>query len=990
MALDACGLAPANLLLRPGLSLASTVDAGTVRRFSFDLRRDEYLVLIVTQDAVDVALTLHVPDGRHWSPLDTQTVVPAPETLRFVAPLSGRYVLEIAAAGQTRSGPFRLAVRELSPAGPRERLLSQAECELARAEELRRQSAHATDEQALPLYAEAVQLFERAGDAARDGYAHVQWARVLERLNRKREEAACLRACLALPPASQVAGLRAKAATLLAPALAALGDDFGADEADRGALIEWHRLGQPTYEAQVANELAHRAVERGELSKAEDLYLRALSLWQASGQPAGVAAALLRANLAEVYSLAGEPQMALDAANQGLARWPRNGPGESRAEILARKGEALADLGRRDESRDAFDAALKLCAPKCAQLERRLARRAYQDGNFDEAARRFQSALSTFEAEQDLSSATATLQDLAWTEFKRGHLDAAQRLFDRTSAASRSSENRWMKAASLAGRARLEQARGHLAAALALALQGLDEVERLRQQLGRTDLKTAVFANQQSYFHLAAELTLELYRRTGDPSLLVAAFEISERSRARRMLDLLAAGSTPAAGPKQEETSAAAELDRSDERLEALRAAGAPAGQIADAERQVRHAVLRLRRLESRSATPPPGLPGTPLTLRQIRPWIGHDSALLEYDIGDDAGYLWVVSRRQLTVHRLPGATAVESAARRAVAVLSAQGAAADSIQGRQTLLAAARLLVGPALPELAAARRWEVVLDGALHMLPLGALPDPAHPEEPLLARREISYAPSASVAVRLSERAATAAPGRRRAAPSDPMLAVIADPVYEPENVAPQAQPAPAGGLLHLPRLRYAAEEARRTLAMAPPAARLDAQRFAATKALVLGGELAGYRLLHFAVHGLPDENHPELSALALSLFDRQGKPLDGMLFAHEIAHLDLAADLVVLSACKSGRGAVVSGEGLVGLVQAFFTAGAARVVASDWAVNDQATTELMGLFYGGLLRRGLSPARALQQAQLALAARQPWRHPYYWAAFVVQGGF
>jgi CHAT domain-containing protein len=837
-----------------------------------------------------------------------------------------------------------------------------------------------------------VRLFERAGDAARDGYAHVQWARVLERLNRKREEAACLRACLALAPASQAAGVRAKAATLLAPTLAALGDDHGADEADRGALIEWHRLGKPTYEAQVANDLAHRAVERGELAKAEDLYLRALSLWQASGQPAGVAAALLRANLAGVYNLAGEPQMALDAANQGLAQWPREGPGATMAEILARKGEALADLGRRDESRSAFDAALKLCAPACAQLERRLARRAYEDGDLDEAARRFQSALSTFEAEQELSSATATLQDLAWTELKRGHLDAAQRLFERTSTASRSSENRWMKAASLAGRARLEQARGHLAPALALALQGLDEVEGLRQQLGRTDLKTAVFANQQPYFHLAAELTLELFRRAGDPSLLVAAFEISERSRARRMLDLLAAGSTPAGGPRprQQATFAAAALDRSDERLEALRAAGAPAGQIDDAEQQLRHAVLTLRRLESRSATAPPGLPGTPLTLRQIRPWIGDDSVLLEYDIGENASYLWVVSRRQLVVHRLPGAAEVESAARRAVAVLSAQGAAADSIQGRQTLLAAARLLVGPAMPELAAARRWVVVLDGALHMLPLGALPDPAHPEEPLLARREISYAPSASVAVRLSERAVTATPDRRRGAPSGKLLAVIADPVYETENGAPQAQPAPAGGLLHLPRLRFAAEEARRTLAMVPPAARLDAQRFAATKERVLAGELAAYRLLHFAVHGLPDENHPELSALALSLFDRQGRPLDGMLFAHEIARLDLAADLVVLSACKSGRGAVLSGEGLVGLVQAFFTAGAARVVASDWAVNDQATTELMGLFYDGLLRRGLSPAHALQQAQLALAARQPWRHPYYWAAFIVQGGF
>src|SRR6478609_6211888 len=114
------------------------------------------------------------------------------------------------------------------------------------------------------------------------------------------------------------------------------------------------------------------------------------------------------------------------------------------------------------------------------------------------------------------------------------------------------------------------------------------------------------------------------------------------------------------------------------------------------------------------------------------------------------------------------------------------------------------------------------------------------------------------------------------------------------------------------------------------------------------------------------------------------------DGILYAHEIARLHLPADLAVLSACQSGRGAAVSGEGLVGLVHAFFTAGTARVVASDWSVNDQATAELMGLFYEGLLRQHLSPSRALQQAQLALAGRSAWHRPYYWAGFVVQGGF
>lgn len=197
-------------------------------------------------------------------------------------------------------------------------------------------------------------------------------------------------------------------------------------------------------------------------------------------------------------------------------------------------------------------------------------------------------------------------------------------------------------------------------------------------------------------------------------------------------------------------------------------------------------------------------------------------------------------------------------------------------------------------------------------------------------------------------------------------------------------------ASHLGNLPRLPFSGHEAQRILALVDPEARLDARQFEATKSRILAGELEGYRRLHFAVHGLPNENHPELSGLALSLFDRQRKPLDGLLFAHEIAKLHLPADLAVLSACQSGRGAAVSGEGLIGLAHAFFVAGTARVVASDWAVNDQATTELMGRFYDGFVGRHLDPARALQQAQLALAREGPWRRPYYWAGFVVQGGF
>lgn len=974
LALLSCGDGePTHLALRPGLSLASGVKGGEARSFTFELRRDQYLELRVSQDFLDVELTLQAPDGRRGAPLDTTTPVPLPEVLRVVAPLDGRFVLTID-PDEESSGSFQLEVTALRPASARDRLVAEGQAVLAEAEGLRRQEREADELRALPLYEKAVRLFAQAGDHEWEGYARVQWARVLQGLHRKHEAAEVLRAALALPPAAQMPGVRVRATTLLGDLAYDLRANAEAEAMDLEALLLWRQLGKTGWQAELINRLGILALDRGELAKAESLFLEALRLSESVGDLKKVS--LVTGNLAKVYVMAGEPQPALDRAEQALDRAPEDMGPEGRSQLLTVRGEALSELGRREESQQAFAEAVRLAGEGeptvLAQLERRLARLAYDEGSYDEAATRFEKALDILTAVQDRQSVVATRQDLAWSELKRGRLDVAERLFLETAAEAGTMENRWIQPAILAGRARLERTRGNLQAALALALQALDDVEALRLEVGRSDLKRSVFATHQSYFDLAADLTIELHDRTGDPALLAQAFEISERSRARLLLELVATSRVQGdAELRKAEAGAAEALSRSEERLKALRMAGEPPSVIEEAERAVRRAVGELRRAKGEAGGA--GLEAAPLSLGDIQRWIDPETVLLELDLGEDVSYLWTVSRDRLSVRRLPPRRELEKLARKAVGALSAQGYSAVSVQSRQALETASRLLIGEDATALGA-RRWLLVLDGALHGLPVGALPDPRDLGAPLLVAHKIAYAPSASVAVRLAER-------ERREKPRKE-LAVLADPVYETPKLGE--------GLFQLKRLVHSDTEARHILSLVPAASRLDARQLVATKDRVLSGELADYRLLHFAVHGLPNEEHPELSGLALSLFDAQGRPRDGILFAHEIARLHLPADLAVLSACHSGRGAAVLGEGVVGLVDAFFTAGTARVVASSWAVSDQATAELMQLLYDGLLRQNLSPARALQQAQIALARKDPWRRPYYWAAFTLQGGF
>jgi CHAT domain-containing protein len=176
---------------------------------------------------------------------------------------------------------------------------------------------------------------------------------------------------------------------------------------------------------------------------------------------------------------------------------------------------------------------------------------------------------------------------------------------------------------------------------------------------------------------------------------------------------------------------------------------------------------------------------------------------------------------------------------------------------------------------------------------------------------------------------------------------------------------------------------------MAAAPAEGRLEAVDFKASRATATDPVLAQYRIIHFATHGLLDDKHPELSGIVLSLFDEHGQPQeDGFLRLHDIYNLKLPAELVVLSACQTGLGKKVKGEGLIGLTRGFMYAGATRVVASLWKVDDAATAELMKRFYKGMFKEKMTPAAALKAAQVSMWEQPRWRNPYFWSGFILQG--
>jgi CHAT domain-containing protein len=158
------------------------------------------------------------------------------------------------------------------------------------------------------------------------------------------------------------------------------------------------------------------------------------------------------------------------------------------------------------------------------------------------------------------------------------------------------------------------------------------------------------------------------------------------------------------------------------------------------------------------------------------------------------------------------------------------------------------------------------------------------------------------------------------------------------------------------------------------------MKALDFDASLSTATRSDIAGFGIVHIAKHALLDTVHPELSGLVLSLFDRNGKPQNGFLRLRDIYNLKLSAGLVVLSACQTGLGKDLKGEGLVGLSRGFMYAGVPRVVASLWNVDDVSTAALMQRFYQAMVVENLPPAAAFQEAQLYMSKQRRWASPYY----------
>lgn len=602
----------------------------------------------------------------------------------------------------------------------------------------------------------------------------------------------------------------------------------------------------------------------------------------------------------------------------------------------------------------------------------------------------FEDALRAARKSGDPRLEGIALDEIGELHLRAGAVEKALDTYRAALAIQRTLGDRSKQAVSLFGIARGEKLAGRLDEARAAIEECLDLAESIRGEVEPRDLRLSFRALTADYYETQVEILMALHDRQPDAQWAARALEASERGRARVMVETLQQleASVPrGVDPKLHETQRAllARLADKEQSRVVLAAGKASAAALDAIDAEVRQIHVEMNEVRNRIRSSSPRYaalvaPDPPSLKRVRRELLDDQTALVEFALGGERSFLWVVTRdRPLAVHRLPRRKEIEAAALQAASLLGGGEQRKTQRDVERALGRLGAMVLGDVdLPPRV--RRLVIVPDGALHYVPFAALSRSG--ERALIQDYEISVAPSASTLLLL----------RNLGRPFDYArdIAVIADPVFtrdDPRVTGRRDSNAGDGTraarFTRLPATRWEAK----AIATVAPAARVSLD-FDARPDTILGGRAARASILHIATHAFPNAQDPDLSGIALSMVDRSGRTVDGFVRLRDLYGLTLDAELVVLSACRTAMGKDLRGEGIVGLVSGFMYAGTPRVIASYWDVKDRATAELMQHFYRSLLAEGKTPAAALRESQLAMRGHSRWGSPYYWAAFALYG--
>ncbi|MEW6732252.1 MAG: CHAT domain-containing protein [Acidobacteriota bacterium] len=907
--------------------------------YQITLNTGQYMHLRVEWMGSDLLAILLDPNGRQLIRIDNIERAQGPDSISIIAEVSGSYWLEV----QQRENSlvkkhYRVRIVALRAVAPQDQSMIVAEKAFMEGRQLHRQGIAESSQRAIEKYQEALSIWRSLREQARVADALYNISLVYNSLSEYQQ---------------------------------------GLDYSKQALLIR-HTLGDRSGEAAALNNIGVIYAFLGDYAKALKYYREALLLRRAIEDLIGEAITLTK--IGWLYTVAfNQPKRALEYYNSSLVL---------RRALADRKGEAetLSHIGLVYTSLD----------------------------NHQKALEYYNQSLVLRRAEADRSGEAYALASIGWAHYSLGEWQYARKCFIEALTIRQAMQDRARESGLYYAIAHTERRLGNVYEAKTLIEQAINIVDSMRTKITSKDLRATYRASKNRFYDFYIDLLMDLHTRHPSEGFAQLAFEASEQARSRSLLEIL--GETKVNFRQGVDLRLLEREIRLGEQLNAMEQTRLQLNgklteeQIATIEKQTEALLVdyqelqeQIRQSGSRYAEL---IDPTPLKLREIQQQILDDETiLLQYTLGNRRSFLWAVTSTAITSYQLPKKTEIEAAARRVYKLLTVSHKRETKRQAELAVAELSDIVLAP-VAGLLGKKRLLIVSEGTLQYVPFGVLSLPQSAENgadnrvPLIVEHDIVNLPSVSVLALLRKTLSDRQPAEK-------IVAVLADPVLQKDDVrikttinnrvsrnrklisvASLARAAREVGISGFERLYYTRQEASAIVSQTLKGESLIALDFDASRATVNNAELERYRIIHFATHGILNSQHPELSGIVLSLVDERGQPQEGFLQVHDICNLKLKADLVVLSACRTALGKTVEGEGLIGLVRSFMYAGAVRVVASMWDVNDEATAELMKRFYQEMLKKGVTPSSALRSAQVSIWREKRWQAPYYWAAFQLQG--
>jgi len=929
---------PTSQMLNLNQATEHAIKGGESQVFGVSIGANQTARVEIEQKGVDVALTAYKPNGERFIETDSPTGVLGSDLILVTAIEAGEYKIAVEPSDpKADAGRYVIRLVEIRPTLAEDNQINAAAKkinELAAASlVLRQKGTREERRQAADGYQQIIELSHVKKDKTWEIVAVVEMGLIYDQLGELQKYIELEERGLLLSREMGNREHEGSALNNIGNGYKTFGDYEKAIFYLTQALEIQRETNDKRGEAIVLNNLGGCYLLQGNLQKAGELYQESILLRRAVKDRRGEGNVLN--NLGQVYAQSGDPAKAIEFLQQALA---------VRRELADKTGEAI------------------------------------------------------------------TLRNLARSYWTTGDKTKGIEYFEQSNALAKKLGDRRVQAESSYGLALAERERGNLEKAIELVDSGLALVEQIRSELVNPELRITYFSTVQQFYELYVELLAARYQRDKNEADVALALQTSEQARTRNLFELLReARVNIKQGVDLKLVEQGQDLQdklnlRYRQRTGALAGKSTPE-QIARITNDINSLTTELENLQVKIRRDNPRYANltqaTTLSAKEIQLLLDDDTVLLEYKLGATRSFLWLVTKDSARIYTLPKRSEIEKPARDFYESITSR----DESRKTQTSDLSTRLsqiLLAPVAAEIAG-KRLAIVADGVLQFIPFAALQMQSEGRKGpglLIDTNELVILPSASVLAELRH-------GSSHAKQPDKTIAIFADPIFEANDPRLKNLPGTMAAVSAadskaelkrvsrdfnfgetLPRLLSSRVEARNISALVPRSQTSSNMDFEASRENVMSDKLENYRILHFATHGLLDATHPEFSGLVFSLYDKNGKAQDGFLRLDQIYNLNLNSEMVVLSACQTALGKDVRGEGLIGLTRGFMYAGAKRVVASLWKVDDAATAEFMKRFYQSVLQRKLSPAAALRQTQNDIRAITRFKAPYFWAGFTLQG--